>query len=125
MPEDAVTMPLIPANKDKENQTKGKKMKESEVCEKIKYELLEFMRTNAKELDYLSVHEKLKEFGERCWCPLTHSVEEEQQVMDNYYFLLGWLESRISLATEQHFTKYVGGTAFSHSFKEVPQETKK
>lgn len=94
-------------------------MKESEVCEKIKYELLEFMRTKAKELDYLSVHEKLKELGERCWCPLTHSVEEEQQVMDNYYFLLGWLESRISLTTEQYFKKFIGGTALSHSFREV------
>lgn len=100
-------------------------MKESEVCEKIKYELLEFMRAEGKELDYVTVHEKLKEFGQRCWCPLTDSVEEEQQVMDNYYFLLGWLESRISLATEQYFKKFVAGTAFSHSFKEVPQETKK
>lgn len=100
-------------------------MKESEHYEKVQRELLEFMENEAQELDYPLVQNKLNTFASWCWCPMSKTADSEEDVMENFFFLMGWLESRINLPNEQLFRKCHGGVPFSHKFKEVPQETKK
>lgn len=96
-------------------------MKESEHYEKVQRELLEFMENEAQELDYPVVQKKLNKFASQCWCPMPNTADSEENVMDNFFFLLGWLESRINLRYEQWFKKCHDGVPFLYKFKEVLQ----
>lgn len=96
-------------------------MKESEHYEKVQRELLEFMENEAQELDYPVVQKKLNKFASRCWCSMPNTADSEENVMDNFFFLLGWLESRINLRYKQWFKKCHDGVPFLYKFKEVLQ----
>lgn len=97
-------------------------MKESDFYEKLKLELIRFMREEAQDLDYPVVQKKLHQIASRCWCSIPETADSETAVMDNFFYLSGWLESRISLKVEQHFKKRCDGVFFSHQFKEIPMD---
>lgn len=96
-------------------------MRESESYEETALELMKFMQEQAQELDYPVVQRELEKFAGRCWCPIPEA-DSEEDVMDNFFYLRGWLDSRIQLSEEGLFRKCQSGAPFSHVFKEVAQK---
>lgn len=97
-------------------------MDENDIYIKIQDELMTFMREEAQALEYPDVQSKLAGFASQCWCRLPEDEPEtEEEVLENFFYLSGWLESRIQLANEGPFKKKAGGIPLAKVFRLVPQ----